>query len=219
MNRVLPTRTRARRLLRRLSLEPDVARRNWQGEPCRKARRGGHTFGGVAHYKFTPERAARIVAAVRAGNRLQVAYRVGGVAVSTALEWRRLGRRASELAAAGKDLSAEDTAFAAFEDDLTLAESEAEARLVTMWAAAAKDDWRAARDLLARRFPERWAPLERREVAGAEGGPVTVAAEVRGDVCVTPILSDEQRTAEVLAVLVKAGVLPQVVGAAICDRD
>jgi hypothetical protein len=36
------------------------------------------------------------------------------------------------------------------------AELDCEAALVKKWHDAAPDDWRAARDLLARRFPDRW---------------------------------------------------------------
>ena len=40
--------------------------------------------------------------------------------------------------------------------ELEQAELDCESALVKKWHDAAPDDWRAARDLLARRFPDRW---------------------------------------------------------------
>jgi hypothetical protein len=42
---------------------------------------------------------------------------------------------------------------------VTRAEIEAEARLVRIWSDAAERDWQASRDMLARRFPERWGRI------------------------------------------------------------
>ncbi len=57
------------------------------------------------------------------------------------------------------------------------AETQAEVRSVTQWQNAIRDgDWRAAKDFLARRFPDRWSP--RIEITGAEGAPVQVSMNV-----------------------------------------
>ena len=57
------------------------------------------------------------------------------------------------------------------------AENTSEIRSVTQWQNAIKDgDWRAAKDFLARRFPDRWSP--RIEITGAEGAPVQVNMNV-----------------------------------------
>ena len=57
------------------------------------------------------------------------------------------------------------------------AENTAEVRSVTQWQNAIRDgDWRAAKDFLARRFPDRWSP--RIEITGAEGAPVQVNMNV-----------------------------------------
>jgi hypothetical protein len=46
--------------------------------------------------------------------------------------------------------------YADFAAALEQAELDCESALVKKWHDAAPDDWRAARDLLARRFPDRW---------------------------------------------------------------
>ena len=51
--------------------------------------------------------------------------------------------------------------FREFWEELTRAEAEAEARMVAQWQAQIPQDWRAARDFLARRFPERWASKDK----------------------------------------------------------
>ncbi len=57
------------------------------------------------------------------------------------------------------------------------AETQAEVRSVTQWQNAIRDgDWRAAKDFLARRYPDRWSP--RIEITGAEGAPVQVNMNV-----------------------------------------
>ena len=48
-----------------------------------------------------------------------------------------------------------------FFEEVTRVEAEAEARMVAQWQAQIPDDWRAARDFLARRYPQRWGPQER----------------------------------------------------------
>ena len=50
--------------------------------------------------------------------------------------------------------------FRVFEE-VKRAEAEAEARMVAQWQAQVPNDWKAARDFLARRYPERWAQKER----------------------------------------------------------
>jgi hypothetical protein len=58
-----------------------------------------------------------------------------------------------------------------FRESVTRAEAKAEALLVGAWQAAAfgpDGDWRAARDLLARRAPERWAGVTRVQMTNEE---------------------------------------------------
>lgn len=67
--------------------------------------------------------------------------------------------------------------YISFFQQVKKAENTSEIRSVTQWQNAIKDgDWRAAKDFLARRFPDRWSP--RIEITGAEGAPVQVNMNV-----------------------------------------
>jgi hypothetical protein len=67
--------------------------------------------------------------------------------------------------------------YVSFFQQVKKAENTSEIRSVTQWQNAIKDgDWRAAKDFLARRFPDRWSP--RIEITGAEGAPVQVNMNV-----------------------------------------
>ena len=72
---------------------------------------------------------------------------------------------------------AKEAPFVEFFRQVKKAENTAEVRSVTQWQNAIRDgDWRAAKDFLARRFPDRWSP--RIEITGAEGAPVQVNMNV-----------------------------------------
>jgi hypothetical protein len=60
---------------------------------------------------------------------------------------------------------------------VTRAETEAEATLVQAWNAAGKIDWRAARDMLARRFPERWAQSKQPDIQGGTSFQINIHLE------------------------------------------
>jgi transposase-like protein len=69
------------------------------------------------------------------------------------------------------ELTPEQERYREFREQLTRAEATAETTLVAAWAAAASGpdgDWRAARDLLARRAPERWAGVTRVQMTNEE---------------------------------------------------
>jgi hypothetical protein len=80
---------------------------------------------------------------VRAGNYLKVACAAAGISTDALSNWRKKGATGEEP-------------YAAFLGELEQAELDCESALVKKWHDAAPDDWRAARDLLARRFPDRW---------------------------------------------------------------
>ena len=72
---------------------------------------------------------------------------------------------------------AKEAPFVEFFRQVKKSENTAEVRSVTQWQNAIRDgDWRAAKDFLARRFPDRWSP--RIEITGAEGAPVQVSMNV-----------------------------------------
>jgi hypothetical protein len=97
--------------------------------------------------KLTPSVQETVCRMVRDGNYFTIACRAAGISLDALARWRKRG-------AAGEE------PFATFLQALEQAELEAETKLVEIWNSQAPEDWRAARDLLARRFPERWGRIE-----------------------------------------------------------
>jgi hypothetical protein len=77
---------------------------------------------------------------IRKGNYTTIACKAAGVSPDTLSRWRKRGEQGQEP-------------FAAFVRQLEQAELDAETALVEIWRNQAPGDWRAARNLLARRFP------------------------------------------------------------------
>jgi transposase len=93
--------------------------------------------------KLTPAVEAAIVKSIHNCSTLETAAALAGVTYRTFRNWMTWGE-------AGR------RPYFQFFQAVTRAETEAEARLVRIWSDAAERDWRASRDMLARRFPERW---------------------------------------------------------------
>lgn len=102
--------------------------------------------------KFTPETKKKLLDAIRMGNYREPSCNYAGISVSTFYAWLQKGRRQKK----GQ--------FVEFLEAVTRAEAEAEVRMVAQWQAQIPKDWRAARDFLARRFPERWGSKARMKV-------------------------------------------------------
>jgi hypothetical protein len=146
--------------------------------------------------KLTDTRAARIVAAVAAGNTRAAAAGAGGIAPSTLYDWLARGRT-------GED------PYAGFAERLEGAELEFERQAVDAWVAHFPKDWRAIAEMLARRFSDRWRrdPVVNVEqhvaVPAAEPAEtLTLAQQVEG------MLASYEHTAGVLDAMAEARGLP-----------
>lgn len=117
--------------------------------------------------KLTEDVKRRLLDAIRAGNYYETACQFAGISYQTFRNWMERG----EQAKTGQ--------YFEFFEAVTRAEAEAEARMVALWQAQIPQDWRAARDFLARRYPERWAGRERIEHTGEGGGPIEVDFDPR----------------------------------------
>jgi hypothetical protein len=142
---------------------------------------------------LTARRKERIVAAMRAGATVALAAKSAGIGKSTLYKHLSAGQQlhaqalasgvidddlgdgdpaaaiADQLAAAG--WPAEDILTVQLSVEVDFALAYAEVRAVALWSKAMDTDWRAARDFLGRRFPERWGTGPRR-VAGTAPDPV-----------------------------------------------
>ena len=95
----------------------------------------------------------RFIQAVRDGAYTKSAAAYAGVARRTVYGW--LGDK--------EHPTKEEQMYRDFLHEFEMAEASFVAELVRLWRQAAKTDWRAARDLLAWRWPERWADQSRRK--------------------------------------------------------
>jgi hypothetical protein len=110
--------------------------------------------------KLTPELRERFCGLVRDGNYTQAACAGVGISFATYRNWYNRGRKARK------------GPYLEFFEAVRLALAESEANVVRDWQAQIPENWQAARDFLARRFPRRWGPKESHEVTGKDGGPV-----------------------------------------------
>lgn len=94
--------------------------------------------------KLTSEVTKRLTEAIRAGNYYEAACGYAGIHYSTFRKWMQKG----ETAKSGK--------FRKFFEAITRAEYEAEVRMVALWQKHMPEDYRAIRDFLERRYPDRW---------------------------------------------------------------
>jgi transposase len=100
---------------------------------------------------LTPQVTTQIAQLLKAGNYRHTAAQAAGVTPGQLEEWLAEGARQE----AGPE---RDLYVAAME-----AEHQAEGRLVTIIASAARENWQAAAWLLERRYAGRWARLSQRE--------------------------------------------------------
>jgi transposase len=119
-----------------------------------------------------------LIATLRAGNYRQVAAEYAGIGVSTLYRW--LERGETEAVRLREDADAnpnpDETLYKELWEGVTRAEQEAEVRAVALWQKAMSDDWRAAKEYLARRHPDRWG--DKLAVTGAKGGAVELSLDV-----------------------------------------
>lgn len=94
--------------------------------------------------KFTPEVQQRLCDAIRAGNYYEAACGYAGVDYSNFRRWIEKGEKAKS------------GPYREFCEAIQKAAADAEATIVAQWRQHIPENWQAARDFLARRFPERW---------------------------------------------------------------
>ena len=133
----------------------------------------------MAKSKLTPKVSDAICAAIAAGNYVEVAASAGGVTKQAVYKWLSRGRDEAARIEEGHAARKTEAMYVDFVDAVTRAEQQAEADAVRIWREQMPDDWRAAKEYLARRFGDRWGDRQRVEMTGKDGGPVK--SQVVGD--------------------------------------
>jgi transposase len=117
--------------------------------------------------KLTPELQAALCDLVRDGNYYEAACAGVGIERTTFFKWMQRGRKAKS------------GPLFDFFNAVQSARAESEARVVKDWVAQIPENWQAARDFLARRFPARWGPKDSHDVSlsgKGKGGAIPIVA-------------------------------------------
>lgn len=133
---------------------------------------------GGRNTKLTEEVQSELSRLIGAGVYMRQACEFVGISEQTIYNW--MGRGSTEILRLEADPKARPLAkeapYVEFFKKIKKAENASEVRAVINWQREIEGDWRAAKDFLARRFPDRWSP--RLEVTGADGAPVQVQMNV-----------------------------------------
>ncbi len=112
--------------------------------------------------KLTPERQARLVDAIEAGNYYETACTLAGIDYTTFRLWMQKGE------------AGEAKKYSDFFEAITRAEAQAEQNAITAWQQAFPDDWRAAQMFLERRHPDRWGKQDKLDLKQQVQGKVAM---------------------------------------------
>lgn len=104
--------------------------------------------------KLTPAVQDKIVAALRAGNYADIAFRHAGIAPSTGHKWMAWGD--GRVYGATEKVPKDAKPFQDFRDAVIRATADAEIHAVACLRKGMLDDWRAAAEYLRRRNVDRW---------------------------------------------------------------
>lgn len=115
-----------------------------------------------------------ICKALLAGNHFSTACQYAGVSTDTGQQWLMRGENRTK----GRPATPEYVRFA---QAVRKAETDAEVRTVTNWQTAIPNNWQAARDFLARRYPKRWQEKKRIELADLTAEQIMVLLLEEGD--------------------------------------
>jgi transposase len=126
--------------------------------------------------KFSEDRAARVIEALRAGNYMETAAGYAGLSKTALYKYLAMGKDAVEREGKGETLTEEEQRFAEFANGVEKARAEAEVRNVHLIQTAAQGGtWQAAAWFLERSHPGKWGRREKIEHSGPGGGPITLS--------------------------------------------
>lgn len=120
--------------------------------------------------KLTKEVQKKIETAIAGGNYYEAACNYAGIDYQTFRNWIKAGE---EVASGEKRKTKNSKKYLEFFEVVQAAEARAEVRIVAQWQRQIPNNWQAARDFLARRFPDRWKPRDEQELVG-EGSQVHI---------------------------------------------
>jgi len=120
--------------------------------------------------KLTEEVQKRIENAIAGGNYYEAACKSAGIDYQTFRNWMKEGEAISN---GSQKKTRSNKKYFEFFEVVQAAEARAEIRVVSQWQRQIPNNWQAARDFLARRFPDRWKPRDEQEIVG-DGAQVII---------------------------------------------
>lgn len=116
--------------------------------------------------KLTPQRQEELLKNFRLGCYREVAAQAAGIAVATLYGWLSRGKEARNARESGAFVKKSERVYLDFLEAVEKAEALAESRMLATVQAKAPKDWKAAAWFLERRYPERYARVERHRISG-----------------------------------------------------
>jgi transposase len=129
-----------------------------------------------ARTKLTPERVARLVEALEAGNYDESAARYAGISRSIYYAWLARGRKERDRLTGdekARPLKSEEP-FLDFLDKVEEAIAKAEVRNVAIIQKAGNTTWQASAWWLERKMPNKWGRHDKQELVGDGGGAIAI---------------------------------------------
>jgi len=110
--------------------------------------------------KLTKEITEEICKRLKVGCYAKMAAAALGICERAYYNWLERGSKAEKLSELGRKVPEEDKIYLQFMQSVRQAEGESQVVLTTMIFSQAQDDWRAALEILSRKWPEQWAKKE-----------------------------------------------------------
>ena len=101
--------------------------------------------------KLTPELQKKLIKCIRAGSYIVVACRAVGISEFAFYDWIKKGKKGIEP-------------YTKFTKSVRQAQAIGELKIYSEIRSQVKKDWRAGMEILARKYPQRWAKKDRLEV-------------------------------------------------------
>ncbi len=117
--------------------------------------------------KLTPELTESFAKKLKVGAFAKYVAMSEGITERTYYSWLERGKRAEKLHELRKKVPESERLFFQFFQSIRQSEGEAQVVLTAMVFSQAKEDWRAALELMARKWPEQWAKKEYLDFKGS----------------------------------------------------
>jgi len=114
--------------------------------------------------KLTPEIQEKIIGYIKAGNYIVIACKAVGINKLTYYRWVQRGAKALQLEKEGGKVPESEKIYCNFCNSVRQAHAIGELEIFSEIRSQVKKDWHAGMEILARKYPQRWARRDKLEV-------------------------------------------------------